>query len=855
MKALEAARANDVNLMFLSGNQGFWKTRWEDNYTTIVCYKETQNNGVGDYRDPTDTWTGIFRDRRPFATDGSQFNSEHESYQPENALFGTIFTVNFDNTLEDKRAYEDKVKVPAKEAAHRLWRNVTIPASRELNIPLGHEWDEDLDNGFRPSGLLRLSETTEDEQFEEDYVQRYIIDPNFRPAGTGSFFDATALPGYNNSQDATHSLTMYRGSRKGLVFSAGMSSWSQALVPDPGPNPPSTSHHDYKVKQATINLLADMGVIADEDYLESTTNLHVASGSADTTPPQTPSLEISGVFVTENTTSWTFEGTATDVGGKVGGVEVSWDGGVTWKRAFSGTPAASLPWSHSVVLPTTPVPFVLTCAVDDSFNMEKVKAALNSNTQTLYVYGGGTSTSGPWDNDILITKNGTSFTVTNNGNAVSVPAGAVSSIVVQLALGTNRIQVTDPNIPLGWTREQVNDAAATVAGSLTILGGIGKDTVILDHIKIGNGLTIKGNTGADTVNLLTSVIASGNANIDMRLNGNGSVDSKSVGAVVNVNDGYVLNGALTVNTGVGNDQLALDKMIIVGSPAVATRGGNDRISRGTASPSYPNIRGGDGDDTYVYAVSVPVGGGESLIEDAGRGSDTLDFSAATISITVNLSTSFPNFENLRGGSANDNLTGNSANNTLQGNGGIDTLTGDAGIDTLSGGGGNDILNGGEGNDTYVYSGIPSEWGTDATITDGSGTDTLDFSGASEGQAVDLNLAKWASIENVRGTKFADTISGNPLVNTFHGGQGNDTYQTDATGNTTIHETLDGDTDVVKLVNSTTGAKTHVFVNGERFVVAKRQWQRRPFAEWNDRAVAGAAGGGERGHCDHRSICR
>ena len=184
MKALEAARANDVNMMFMSGNQGFWKTRWEDNYTTMVCYKETQNNGVGIYRDPTDTWTGIFRDRRPLATPEGQpateFNSEYEVYQPENVLFGTIFTVNFDNTLEDKRAYEDKVKVPAKEGAHRLWRNVTIPANRELNIPLGHEWDEDLDNGFRPSGLLRLSETTEDEQFEEDYVQRYIIDPNFR---------------------------------------------------------------------------------------------------------------------------------------------------------------------------------------------------------------------------------------------------------------------------------------------------------------------------------------------------------------------------------------------------------------------------------------------------------------------------------------------------------------------------------------------------------------------------------------------------------------------------------------------------------------------------------------------------
>ena len=28
-----------------------------------------------------------------------------------------------------------------------------------LNGLLGHEWDEDIDNGFRPSGLIHLSET------------------------------------------------------------------------------------------------------------------------------------------------------------------------------------------------------------------------------------------------------------------------------------------------------------------------------------------------------------------------------------------------------------------------------------------------------------------------------------------------------------------------------------------------------------------------------------------------------------------------------------------------------------------------------------------------------------------------
>ena len=45
---VEAARAAGVNLAFFSGNEVFWKTRWEDSidgtntpYRTLVCYKET----------------------------------------------------------------------------------------------------------------------------------------------------------------------------------------------------------------------------------------------------------------------------------------------------------------------------------------------------------------------------------------------------------------------------------------------------------------------------------------------------------------------------------------------------------------------------------------------------------------------------------------------------------------------------------------------------------------------------------------------------------------------------------------------------------------------------------------------
>ena len=73
---VEAARDAGVNLAFFSGNEVFWKTRWEAStdgsntaYRTMVCYKETWAN---ESNDPATEWTGTYRDPRftPPATGG-----------------------------------------------------------------------------------------------------------------------------------------------------------------------------------------------------------------------------------------------------------------------------------------------------------------------------------------------------------------------------------------------------------------------------------------------------------------------------------------------------------------------------------------------------------------------------------------------------------------------------------------------------------------------------------------------------------------------------------------------------------------------------------------------------------------
>ena len=143
---VEAARAAGVNLAFMSGNEVFWKTRWEPSTAgpvtanrTLVCYKETHDDAK---IDPNPAWTGTWRDPR--------FSPPADGGRPENALTGTIFTVNGPRN--------DSIKVPASFRSLRFWNNTSVRslAAGATKIfaagTLGYEWDEDLDNGSRPPG-------------------------------------------------------------------------------------------------------------------------------------------------------------------------------------------------------------------------------------------------------------------------------------------------------------------------------------------------------------------------------------------------------------------------------------------------------------------------------------------------------------------------------------------------------------------------------------------------------------------------------------------------------------------------------------------------------------------------------
>jgi hypothetical protein len=318
---VKAARDAGVHLGFFSGNEIFWKTRWEDNHRTLVSYKETH---AGSKIDPqANVWTGTWRDSRAFNPEGPE---------PENALSGNIFMVNSGTTA---------IKVPADDGKMRLWRGTSV-ASQAANETatlaadtLGYEWDEDLDNGARPAGLFRNSTTT--------------------VAGVERLQDngSTYAPG-----TATHHLTQYRDG-DALVFGAGTIQWSWGLD---GNHDRGGSTPDLRMQQATVNLLADMGI--QPGWRQA--GLTAATASSDHTAPQSTITSPTNGQLVEQGTATTISGTASDGGGGVvGGVEVSVDGGTTWHPA-TGRADWRYTWTPQDAGPAT----IRSRAVDDSGNLE-----------------------------------------------------------------------------------------------------------------------------------------------------------------------------------------------------------------------------------------------------------------------------------------------------------------------------------------------------------------------------------------------------------------------------------------------------------------------------------------------------
>jgi len=131
--------------------------------------------------------------------------------------------------------------------------------------------------------------------------------------------------------------------------------------------------------------------------------------------------------------------------------------------------------------------------------------------------------------------------------------------------------------------------------------------------------------------------------------------------------------------------------VLDGSPsqygaALYGEAGNDTL---IGSYNGQTMAGGTGDDLYFVN-----GDFNSVIENAGEGTDEVRSSIASYTLTANV-------ENLRGvGNFSQTLNGNALDNKITGGSFNDTVTGGDGNDLLDGGVGADTMAGGAGNDVY-----------------------------------------------------------------------------------------------------------------------------------------------------------
>jgi Ca2+-binding RTX toxin-like protein len=303
-----------------------------------------------------------------------------------------------------------------------------------------------------------------------------------------------------------------------------------------------------------------------------------------------------------------------------------------------------------------------------------------------------------------------------------------------------------------------NDTLDGGNGNDTLNGGGGNDTLIG-----GAGADkLNGGTGNDTADYSGSNAAV-NVNLETGLGKGGHAEGDVLTGIENLigsNFDDVLTGNGDVNMIDGGD-------------------GNDII---TGGHNNDKMFGGNGDDLFIVEWSYH---GDTY--DGGAGIDTF---SADISVlgnyvqeidlatgTNNWEDKFISIENLIGGANNDKFRGTDGENSFWGRGGNDLLDGRGGNDKLYGEAGDDKIIGGAGDDFI-------NGGTGADQLDGStGVDTADYS--TSGASVNVSLATGlglggeaagdtlSGIENLNGSKFNDSLTGDAGVNILSGGNGDD----------------------------------------------------------------------------------
>ncbi len=290
-----------------------------------------------------------------------------------------------------------------------------------------------------------------------------------------------------------------------------------------------------------------------------------------------------------------------------------------------------------------------------------------------------------------------------------------------------------------------NDTLDGGSGADAMEGGAGNDDYYVDDA--GDVIFEVGGGGDDLVYAAISTTLGANLETlvlyaNGTLNGTGNALSNSL---YGNNDANVLSGLG------GDDQLFGNN----GSDRLFGGAGSDVLNGGRGDD---RMTGGADDDAYVVDSA-----GDVIIEDAGGGRDEVAVDGLSryrlgseLEDLTNLA-ALPSFTGI-GNALGNAMTGAAGSDRLFGLGGADRLDGGDGNDLLEGGAGADRLVGGKGSDTASYAGAAVA----VRVSLGGGTGTGDAAGDT-----------FASIENLTGSRFGDTLTGNAGTNRISGGAGDD----------------------------------------------------------------------------------
>ncbi|AZO76937.1 MULTISPECIES: calcium-binding protein [unclassified Bosea (in: a-proteobacteria)] len=300
-----------------------------------------------------------------------------------------------------------------------------------------------------------------------------------------------------------------------------------------------------------------------------------------------------------------------------------------------------------------------------------------------------------------------------------------------------------------------NDLLIGDAGDNFLRGGLGADA-----LNGGGGFDFADYTSATagvTVSLTDPAINTGEAAGDSYFSIEGVRGSDFNDTLIGDANLNFLRGGLGADTlnGAGGFDYADYRYAIAGiTVSLANAAINTGEAAGDTFISIEGLRGsdfgdtltGDGNDNFLRGGL----GADAL--NGGGGSDYADYFNATTGITASLANPNANTGEAAGDTyvSIENLDGSVFN---------DTLIGDAGDNVLRGGLGADSLAGGNGDDSADYSNAAT--GLTASLANPN---------ANTGEAAGDT---YSSIENLRGSDFNDTLTGDAGDNVLRGGLGSD----------------------------------------------------------------------------------